>query len=111
MKYLYLILLGLLAFVPATYAEDNDNADQRSMVQTDDITVKGKIVDENGEPLPGASIIQKGTSIGTISDANGSFLLSVPSDATLIVSFIGFKSIEVNVKEEQILESSPWLLI
>ncbi len=98
MKYLYLILLGLLALVPATYAEGNNDANQRTIAQTDDITVKGTIVDENGEPLPGASVIQKGTSMGTISDANGSFQLSVPSNATLIVSFIGFKSIEVNIE-------------
>ncbi|PKP09617.1 MAG: SusC/RagA family protein [Bacteroidetes bacterium HGW-Bacteroidetes-4] len=98
MKYLYLILLGLLALVPATYAEGNNDADQRTIAQTDDITVKGKVVDENGEPLPGASVIQKGTSMGTISDANGSFQLSVPSDATLIVSFIGFKSVEVPIE-------------
>jgi TonB-linked SusC/RagA family outer membrane protein len=98
MKYLYLILLGLLAIVPATYAEGNDNADQRTMAQTDNITVKGIIVDENGEPLHGASVIQKGTSIGTITDFSGSFSLTVPSDATLIVSFIGFKSIEVSIE-------------
>ena len=97
MKYLYLILLGLLAIAPATYAEGNGNADQMSMTQTGNITVKGKIVDENGETLPGATVIEKGTSNGTITDRDGNFSLSVPSDATLVVSFIGFTSIEVPV--------------
>ena len=97
MKYLYLILLGLLALVSATYAEGNGNGDQMSMTQTGNITVKGKIVDENGEPLPGATIQQKGTSNGIVTNIDGNFSLSVPSDATLIVSFIGFKSIEVTV--------------
>lgn len=97
MKYSYLILLGLLAFATATYAEGNGNADQMSMTQTGNITVKGRIVDENGDPLPGATIQQKGTSIGIITDFNGNFSLSVPSDATLIVSYIGYKSIEVTV--------------
>lgn len=97
MKYLYLILLGLLALAPATYAEGNGNGDQMSMTQTGNITVKGKIVDENGEPLPGATIQQKGTSNGIVTDIDGNFSLSVPSDATLIVSYIGYKSIEVTV--------------
>lgn len=97
MKYLFIILLGLLALAPAAYAEGNDNANRVSMNQPDDITVKGKIIDENGEPLTGATVIQKGTSNGTIADIDGNFSLSVPSDATLVVSYIGYKSIEVNV--------------
>jgi TonB-linked SusC/RagA family outer membrane protein len=98
MKYSYLILLGLLALAPATYAEGNDNTGQMSMTQPGNITVKGKIVDENAEPLPGASVLEKGTSNGTITDLDGNFSLSVPSDATLIISFIGFTSIEVTVE-------------
>jgi TonB-linked SusC/RagA family outer membrane protein len=97
MKYSYLILLGLLALTLPTFADGNGNVDQMSMTQTGNITVKGKIVDENGEPLPGATIQQKGTSNGIVTDIDGNFSLSVPSDATLIVSFIGFKSIEVTV--------------
>jgi TonB-dependent starch-binding outer membrane protein SusC len=97
MKYLYLILLGLLALAPATYAEGNGKTDQMSMTQAGNITVTGKIVEENGESIPGASIKQKGTTNGVITDMNGNFSLSVPSDATLIVSFVGYKSIEVFV--------------
>ncbi len=95
MKYIYLILLGLLALTPATYAEDNGNADQMSMTQPGNITVKGKIVDENGNPLPGATILQKGTTNGATSDLDGNFSLTVPSDATLAISFVGYTSIEV----------------
>ena len=97
MKYSYLILLGLLALAPATYAEGNGNADQMSMTQPGNITVRGKIVDENGEPLIGATVQQKGTTNGIITDKDGNFSLSVPSDATLTLSFVGFKSIEVTV--------------
>ncbi|VBB47469.1 Outer membrane protein [uncultured Paludibacter sp.] len=97
MKYLYIILLGLLAIAPATYAESNDNKDQMSMTQSGNITVKGKIVDENGEPLIGASIKEKGTTNGTIANIDGNFSLSVSSDATLIVSYVGYKSIETSV--------------
>lgn len=97
MKYSYLILLVLLALAPATYAEGNGKVDQMSIAQPGDITVKGKIVDEKGEPLTGATVQQKGTSRGIISDFNGNFSMTVPSDATLVVSFIGYKSLEITV--------------
>ena len=92
------MLLGLLALVPATYAEDNGNTRQMSETQTANITVKGKVVDENGEPLTGATIQLKGTTIGAFADNVGDFSLSVPPNATLIVSFTGYKSIELTVE-------------
>ncbi|MBN2806571.1 MAG: TonB-dependent receptor [Prolixibacteraceae bacterium] len=97
MKYSYLILLCLLALASASFAENRDKALQMSATQTGNITIKGKVVDENGEMLPGATVQQKGTSNGVITDIDGNFSLSVPSDAQLIISFIGFKSIEINV--------------
>ena len=97
MKYLYLILAVLLALAPATYAEGNGNTDLMSMTQPDNITVKGKIVDDKGEAIPGATISIKGTTQGTISDVDGNFSISVPSDATLQISFIGYKSMDVAV--------------
>ncbi|MGQ1947718.1 SusC/RagA family TonB-linked outer membrane protein [Geofilum sp. OHC36d9] len=105
MKYICLILLGLLALAPATYAEGQDNTNQMSMTQSGDITVTGKVLDETGEPLPGATVQQEGTTNGIITDIDGNFSLSVPSDATLIVSFIGFKSVEVIVGGETELGS------
>ena len=97
MKYSFLILFGLLALATATSAEGTGKADQTSMTQTGNLTVKGKIVDEKGESVPGASIKQKDTTNGVITDLNGNFSFSVPSDGTLIVSFIGYKTIEVPV--------------
>ena len=62
------------------------------------INVSGKVTDGAGMPLPGVSIALKGASKGTISSANGSFTLAdVPSDATLIFSFVGMKTQEVKV--------------
>jgi TonB family protein len=55
--------------------------------------VKGTVVQEDGTPLPGASVIVKGTTIGTTTDLKGYFVLDkLPSDAELIVSFVGFQS-------------------
>ncbi|QXV67554.1 SusC/RagA family TonB-linked outer membrane protein [Mucilaginibacter sp. 21P] len=59
--------------------------------------IKGKVVDENGAPLPGVSISIKGTSGGTVTDASGNFTLNAPDNATLVFSFIGYQSQEVAV--------------
>ncbi|MBU2902657.1 TonB-dependent receptor [Maribacter dokdonensis] len=58
--------------------------------------VTGKITDQNGEPLPGASVSEKGTSNGVISDFNGNFDITITSEeAVLSVSFIGFETKEI----------------
>lgn len=97
MKYSILYLAGLLLITPAAIAESSGNANQLSVMQADEITVKGKVVDENGEPLPGATVQEKGTVKGGITDANGDFSIIVSSNATLVFSFIGFREAEVNV--------------
>ncbi len=57
------------------------------------ITVTGKVTGEDGQGLPGASILVEGTSNGTISDSNGDYTLSVSDEsANLIISFVGFVS-------------------
>lgn len=57
--------------------------------------ISGKITDSNGEAIIGASVVVKGTSNGTITDIDGKFTLSAPSNATLIISYIGYKTIEI----------------
>ena len=59
-------------------------------------TAKGIVVDSNGEPVIGASVVLKGNnSIGTISDIDGNFELSVPNNAVLVVSFVGMQTKEI----------------
>jgi alpha-2-macroglobulin len=58
--------------------------------------LQGKIVDENGEPLIGASILVKQTSIGTVTDVDGTFSLEVPIEATgIVVSYVGYTTEEI----------------
>lgn len=58
--------------------------------------INGKITDNNGLALPGASVVVKGTTSGTVSDAEGAYSLNVPVSAkSLIISFIGMKNQEV----------------
>ena len=61
------------------------------------VTVKGTVIDETGEPLLGAGVVVKGTTTGTTADFDGNFSLSVPADATLYISFIGFATQEIPV--------------
>lgn len=60
------------------------------------LSVKGKVIDVNGEALIGVSVVQKGTGNGTVTDVNGHFSLSVqPTNAILQFSYIGYKAQEV----------------
>ena len=59
------------------------------------IAVKGHVKDTTGEPVIGANVLVKGTTNGTITDFDGNFMLNVPKDAILSVSFVGYKSAEV----------------
>ena len=63
--------------------------------------IEGTVTDEDGAPLPGASIVEKGTTNGTQSDFDGNFSLSLIGDnATLVISYIGFSTKQVVVGEQ-----------
>jgi len=62
-----------------------------------DIKVQGVVKDETGETVIGASVMQKGTTNGAVTDIDGNFSLTVPSKATLVVSYIGFTTQEIAV--------------
>lgn len=71
----------------------NENAGISQVLQK---KLTGIISDQNGEPIPGATVFIKGTTIGTITDIDGKFNLSVPQNAQiLVVSFVGFEPKEV----------------
>ncbi len=66
--------------------------------------VTGKVVDSTGTPLPGVSIIIKGTMLGTVTDTDGNYsLINVPSDAILLFSFVGMKNQEIQVAGKTII--------
>jgi len=85
---LFCMLLNFVAISPLSAFQANQN-----------LTVSGTVMDgSNEETLPGASIIIKGSTIGTVSDIDGKFSLNVPNPETvLIVSFIGYISKEITV--------------
>jgi hypothetical protein len=69
-------------------------------------SISGKVISaEDGLPVIGATIIVKGTSIGTVTDIDGNFTLNLPSDAnTLVISYVGKETVEVTAKNGMIVE-------
>jgi hypothetical protein len=76
------------------------------------LVIHGTIRGDNGQPLPGANIVVKGTSTGTITDYNGSFMLQVPLNSqALVISFIGYETIEVPIVSSMVnITMEPSLL-
>ncbi|WEK38124.1 MAG: SusC/RagA family TonB-linked outer membrane protein [Candidatus Pseudobacter hemicellulosilyticus] len=69
------------------------------MVVDETVTIKGKVLDENGSPLLGASIIIKGNASGTSTNNEGEFTISVASGTVLVVSYIGFEPHEFTARK------------
>ncbi len=68
-------------------------------------TIKGRVSDSKGQPLAGVTIIVKGSTTGTISDADGNFSLAIPDDAkTLLFSFVGMRMLEIPIEERTTFE-------
>ena len=62
-----------------------------------EVTISGNVKDSNGEPIIGASVLEKGTTNGIITDFDGNFNLTVNSNSILSISFVGYKTQEINV--------------
>lgn len=73
-----------------TYSENSFGVTEQMQAQT----ARGIIVDQNGEPIIGASILEKGTTNGVTTDLYGKFSLNVKRGATLVISYIGYKTQE-----------------
>ena len=82
--------------IPQVYAVVKPNI---SAVQQQSNKVTGKVSDAMG-PIIGASVVEKGTGNGTITDVNGNFSLNVKSGAILLISYVGYKPEEVKVGKE-----------
>ncbi|MCC8170502.1 MAG: SusC/RagA family TonB-linked outer membrane protein [Parabacteroides sp.] len=77
------------------------NATSDAAQQRQERTVSGVVTDENGEPVIGAAVVVKGTTIGTTTDIDGIFRLAIPADAkTLQFTYVGMKTVELPVSEK-----------
>ena len=83
---------------------DNDLIAIRSNNKDEqDINIQGIITNENNEPLQAVSIIIKGTDRGTSTDSNGKFNISVPENAILLISFVGYSTQEILITNQTVL--------
>ena len=80
------VIVGMPFVVPQT-------ATAATTQQT--VKVTGQVVDQDGEPLIGATVKVKGSQTATVTDIDGNFTLDVPANATLVLSYVGFKDMEV----------------
>lgn len=89
-----IVILGSgMTDVPSIFKLSNDQVPKRS--------VDGRVVDNGGNPIPGATIVVKGSGIGVISDSDGKFYLdNVPENAVLVFSFVGMKSKEIDIQDK-----------
>ncbi|MGV8093089.1 MAG: TonB-dependent receptor [Mangrovibacterium sp.] len=72
--------------------------------QVQKMTVKGQVQDVNGIPLPGVTVVVKGSTRGTITSSEGNYSLTdVPDDAILVFSFVGMKTVEVSSQGQQVI--------
>lgn len=87
-KYSFKIVDNLIVITP------DDKKDEIKKV-----TVKGKVIDERGEVLPGVTVLLKGTTVGVVTDIDGKFKIELPKRDTMILAFtfVGMKSHELNV--------------
>jgi TonB-dependent starch-binding outer membrane protein SusC len=89
-------LLIMLSFMLAFITENFTVKAQKANAQT--IKVSGKITSgEENQPVPGASILVKGTSVGTTSNSKGDFTIDVPANGILNISSVGMENQQVNV--------------
>ena len=75
-----------------------------SVQQDQTIKVSGQVVDQEGEPLIGATIKLKNAQTGVITDFDGNFTIDAPANGTLVVSYVGYKDREIAVRGRAIIE-------
>src|SRR5690606_32711778 len=93
-----------------TFRQVNHNIDVKrnkktqSVAEWVDVTIKGKVVDEKGEAVPGVTISLEGSNIGTVTDLEGNYSITVPEEATLTFSFIGYNTQRIVVGDQSVID-------
>jgi len=101
-------------FVQANPEQQNDQPQSQTENKTSltntnqDKIVKGKIVDEKGNPLKNATIVVSGTTVGTVSDASGNFELKMADESSLVVTYVGYvtRVVKPDFSKEMVIETN-----
>lgn len=97
MPWKHILQAGMLAVILAVTSPFTALAQQTASSAATAGMANGVVVDENGEPLIGASVLVKGSTIGVTTDFDGNFSIKASKGATLVISFIGYVTQEVKV--------------
>ena len=98
--YLFSVMLSLGMFGGLTVCP----VPAMASVTQQTIKVGGQVVDQDGEPLIGATVRVKGSQSGSVTDFDGNFSIDAPSNATLVVSYVGYKDREIAVRGRAVIE-------
>ena len=99
-----LCLLGMIYGEPLIAATlPGDGSILPSVAQQGDYTLTGSVLDEFGGPVVGANVVIKGTTMGVVTDIDGKFSIQVPANAVLVISYIGYNSMEIPVNGQKSL--------
>lgn len=82
---------------------DKRNKSNTPIIQETFLEIKGVVLDENGQPLPGASVVESGTANGTATDFDGNFTLEVDPESILEISYIGYATKFITVGDQTLL--------
>ena len=91
--------IALISFLPFSAELRAESSNTAYIIQQSKKTVTGVVVDMAGLPLIGVNVSIKGTTEGTITDLDGKFNLNVSSQSMLVISYIGYKTVEIPVRE------------
>jgi TonB-linked SusC/RagA family outer membrane protein len=106
------VLIQIFKEQPLTYivnkntitVKEKEKIFKANLIELEDIVVKGKISDAKGTTLPGVSVKVKGTTLGTSTDVNGNYSISVDKDATLTFTYIGYLTREILVNNRTAID-------
>src|SRR5690606_25618802 len=86
----------------AIYVGEVDEVDEsnQSSITSEVVNIDGKVTDQNGAGIPGATVMIEGTSTGTATDIDGNFSIDAPEGSVLLISFIGYKTQRVIVANQ-----------
>lgn len=110
-KYVFLALIAVMiqlsAFGNIIPLHNLKNKSKRVFkTEITDLAVKGKVTDDKGESLPGATVGVKNGNAVTITDGNGDFTITAPDNAILVVSYVGYQTQEIPINGQSIINIS-----
>ncbi len=109
---LYDLLISLSQKTGLRFHRVNDNINvkkvpgEKESIVVEDVNISGKVSDENGEGLPGVSVLVQGTNTGTTTNLDGEYKLSAAEDAVLSFSFVGYITQEIKVNNRAVIDVS-----